>query len=149
MSAKLFFVILLILGGIIISGLVFKPAQPLQAQNLNQASSEQLGALSPQVKTVGEIEIEVVPVSVAVGKNITFSLVMDNHSVDLDYDFLKIATLTDDRGNSYKAQSWTGSGGGHHIKGELIFPSLSKMPKSLILTLNGVDNKSEAFIWQL
>ncbi|MDP2685341.1 MAG: hypothetical protein Q8P20_10005, partial [bacterium] len=78
-----------------------------------------------------------------------FELVMDNHSIDLSYDYTKIAVLTDNNGNPIYPSSWTGNSSGHHVEGKLIFPSFSKNPKELTLTLNEIDNKSETFSWKL
>ncbi|MBU0978552.1 hypothetical protein KKF92_01850 [Patescibacteria group bacterium] len=150
MNSKLFFVILLVFAGAVVFGLTAKPKQGLSTTaSPNTQTGTQLSGLSPQTKTMGLVEVEVTPASVTLGKDIVFDVVMNNHSVDLGYDYIRIATLTDDQGNTYKPSEWKRATGGHHIKGELIFPPFSKQPKELTVTFDGVDNKSEIFIWQL
>ncbi|MDP2684535.1 MAG: hypothetical protein Q8P20_05795 [bacterium] len=133
MNSKIFFVILIILAGVIIFGTTLKPKNELLTQN----------------KTMGVVDVKITPVSVDNNKELVFELVMDNHSIDLSYDYTKIAVLTDNNDNSIYPSSWTGNSSGHHVEGKLLFPSFSKNPKELTLTLNGVDNKIEAFNWKL
>ncbi|MDP2744459.1 MAG: hypothetical protein Q8P00_05275 [Dehalococcoidia bacterium] len=54
---------------------------------------------------------------------LTFEVVMDTHSVDLDqYDLGKLAGLRDDGGAEYRPASWRSAPGGHHRSGTLTFP---------------------------
>jgi len=149
MNSRIFFFILLILAGAIIFGFTVKrnQPQPEKAISVEGTNTEQLSTLQTQTKTIGAIEVEVTPISVEPGKDIIFELVMNNHSVDLDYDYTKIVALTDDQGNSLKPTQWTGNTSGHHIKGELVFSALPERTKELTLTLDGVDNKKETFTW--
>lgn len=112
-------------------------------------SSQTPNSLSAVQMSMGAVDVEVTPVSITPQADIVFKLSLNTHSVDLGYDYTQIATLTDDQGNSYKPSRWTGESGGHHLEGELIFPPLSNKPKELILKLDGIDNESEIFIWQL
>lgn len=150
MSSKIFFVILLVISGAVIFGLSVKPKQGASATTASEIETNaQTSGLSPQTKTMGAVEVEVKSVSVALGKEVIFEVSMNTHSVELNYDYTKIATLTDDRGNSYKPTKWTGGNSGHHLEGELFFDALPQNPKELTLTLEGIDNKSETFIWKL
>ena len=150
MNSKVFFIILLVLAGTIVFGLTTKPKQKLAATTSAKAElSDQSSTLASQTKTMGAVEIEVTPASIVSGKGIVFELSLDTHSVELNYDYTQIAVLTDDRGNSYQPTQWTGGSSGHHLQGELIFEPLSENPNQLTLTLEGIDNKSEAFTWQL
>ena len=150
MSSKIFFVILLVIAGAVIFGLSAKQKQEASAIDSPkiETNARTLG-LSPQTKTMGAVEVEVKPVSVTSGKEVVFEVSMNTHSVELNYDYTKIATLTDDRGNSYKPTQWTGGASGHHLKGKLLFARLSEKPKEVTLTVDGVDNKAESFSWQL
>jgi len=145
MNPKLFFIILLFLGGVIVFGLTARPSSPVPPST----NSPVTPSLQTQSKTMGVVTVEITPISVSPGKDLKFELDLNNHSVDLSYDYTKIATLTDDRENSYQPPQWTGNSSGHHVKGELIFPALPGIPKQLTLTLNGVDNKSAIFVWPL
>jgi len=139
MNSKLFFIILLFLSGAVIFGLTVKPKQKIAAI---------IPTLSSQARNMGAVEVEIKPISVMPGKNVAFEISLNTHSVELNYDYTQIATLTDDRGNSYKPTKWTGGNSGHHVKGELLFAALPKNPKELTLTLEGVDNRVEVFVWQ-
>lgn len=55
--------------------------------------------------------------------SLTFSVIMNTHSVDLDgYDLGRLATLRNDRGQELKPQRWDAPAGGHHRSGVLVFP---------------------------
>lgn len=150
MNSKIFFVILLVIAGVAIFGLSAKQKQETSdAVSSKIETNEQVTAQSSQTKTMGAIEVEIKPVSVVQGKDIVFEVSMNTHSVELNYDYTQIATLTDDRGNSYKPIKWTGGNSGHHLEGELIFAALPQNLKELTLILEGIDNKVESFIWQL
>ena len=150
MNSKIFFIILLVLAGAVVFGLTTKPKQKLAATTSAKAElSDQSSTLASQTKTMGTVEVEVTPISVVSEKDTVFELSLDTHSVELNYDYTQIAVLTDDRGDSYQPTQWTGGSSGHHLQGELIFEPLSENPNQLTLTLEGIDNKSEAFTWQL
>lgn len=140
MNSKLFYIILLILAGAIVFGFTIKAKPKITIQETK---------LSTQSKIMGVVEVKVTPISVDNNKELEFELIMDNHSVDLSYDYTKIAVLTDNNNNSIYPSSWTGNTSGHHVKGDLIFPSFSIEPKKLTFTLSGVDNEIETFIWKL
>lgn len=139
MNSKYFFIILLLLGGAVIFGISAKQKQAVSV----------IPSLQPQNKTMGAVTVEVKPVAVESGENIIFEVSMNTHSVELSYDYTKIATLTDNNGNSYKPTKWTGGNSGHHLTGELVFEPLSETPKVLTLILKSIDNKSETFSWKL
>lgn len=150
MNSKLFFITLLVLAGVILFGISIKQKQEISATVSQRIeTSAQNSGLSPQTKTMGAVEVEVKPVSVASGKEVIFEVSMNTHSVELNYDYTKIAALTDDRSNSYKPIKWVGGNSGHHLEGELYFDALPQNPKELTFTLKGIDNKVESFSWQL
>lgn len=150
MNTKMFFVILLVIAGAVIFGLSAKPKQEISAATSSKIeTSEQVAAQSSQTKSMGAVEVEVTPKTIESGKDIVFQISLNTHSVELDYDYTKIATLADEQGNTYKTTTWTGGNSGHHLEGELVFAALSQSPKELTLTLEGIDNKSETFIWKL
>ena len=136
MNSKIFFIILLVLAGAIIFGVSTRQRQ-------------EISLLTPQTKTMGAVEVAIKPISVLPGEDVVFEVSMNTHSLELHYDYAQITTLTDDRGNSYKPTKWTGGNSGHHLKGELVFDALPQNPRELTITLEGIDNKSETFIWQL
>lgn len=150
MNSKIFFLMLLVLAGAIIFGLSAKQKQKTSAiASSDSIVNTQVIPYPPQNKTMGAVEVEVKPVSIQPGKDIVFELSMNTHSVELNYDYTQITKLTDDSGNSYKPTTWTGGSSGHHLSGQLIFASLNGSPKQLTLTLDGVDNITEGFSWEL
>ena len=55
---------------------------------------------------------------------LTFKVVMDTHSVNLDtYDLLQLAVLRTDQGLEVHPIAWDAPPGGHHREGLLTFPA--------------------------
>lgn len=150
MNSKIFFAVLLVIVGVAIFGLSAKQKQEISTTTSSKIDANaQVSGLSSQTKTIGAVEVEIKPVSVTSGKETIFDVSMNTHSVELNYDYIQIATLTDEQGNVYKPIKWTGGDSGHHLEGELIFDAFLQNPKELTLTLEGIDNKSETFIWKI
>lgn len=64
---------------------------------------------------------------------LTYSVVMDTHSKDLDgYDLGELSVLRNDRGQQVAAQSWDSPPGGHHRSGTLVFPAVDGAGKALV-----------------
>lgn len=135
MSTKLFLILLLILGGVIVLGIMRKP--------------KPTPTLTPQTKTMGAVEVEVTPKTLTKGKEAVFEVVLNTHSVDLNYDYTKIITLTDNLGKNYKALNWSGENSGHHLSRQLTFEPLSTKAQKIILNIDGIDNQSASFTWDL
>lgn len=142
MSTKYFLIILVILAGMIGYGYIDKSSRNVSASSTN---SQQVNTLVPVTKTMGVVEVEAVPTQLNPGEAGVITLRLNNHSVDLDYDFANIATITDDIGNSYAVSEWTGGRGGHHQSGELKFGKIDSKAKTIKLTLSGIDNANEEF----
>lgn len=119
-------------------------SEPKVLSEMNQKNIYQ-----PQAKTFGAVQVEVTPKQLRPEKEAIFSLSLNTHSVDLSYDYLEIANLTDEQGNSYKAVSWGGENGGHHLTGDLTFESLNETAASVTLKLSGIDDQSNSFNWEL
>ncbi|MBI4285383.1 MAG: hypothetical protein HY670_05740 [Chloroflexi bacterium] len=91
----------------------------------------------------------------ASGGSLTFDVVMDTHSVDLDqYDLKKLAVLRDDTGKEYSPTSWNAPSGGHHRSGTLVFPlpdsvtqGQAKYVEMVIKNIAGVPER--VLKWQL
>lgn len=150
MNSKIIFAILLVIAGVAIFGLSASQKQEISATTSPKIETRiQNSGLLSQTKTMGAVEVEVKPVSVTPGKEIVLDVSMNTHSVELNYNYTQISTLTDEQGHVYKPIKWTGGNSGHHLKGELVFSALSQNQRELTLTLKGVDNKSESFSWQL
>lgn len=105
--------------------------------------------LTKQSSDQGEVSIEVTPVSLEPGKEAKFDVVFNTHSVELDYDLLKVSNLRDDKGNSLTPISWSGGSGGHHLNGELVFPSISAKAISAQLIIVNISGFDRSFVWNL
>ena len=58
-------------------------------------------------------------------RHIAWSLVVINtHSVELNYDLTQLAVLRTDRGDEVTPLQWDGAQGGHHVNGTLYFPAM-------------------------
>lgn len=102
-----------------------------------------------QVNKQGDVSVEVTPLSLLRGKEASFSVVFDTHSVNLDYDIASLAAIFDEKGQSYKAVAWTGGRGGHHLSGELRFPPLPTFISKVTLVVFNIDTTDRQFVWSL
>jgi len=146
MSTKYFLIILVILAVMIGYGYIDKSSRNVTASSV---SNQQAKILEPIIKTMGAVEVEVVPTKLNPGEDGLLTLKLNTHSVDLDYDFIDIAAVTDDLGNSYSVSEWTGGRGGHHQNGDLKFGKIDPKAKSLVLTLSGIDNTNDEFSFSI
>lgn len=102
-----------------------------------------------QTNDRNEVTVEVTPISLKTDANLEFKMVLDTHSVELNYDLMKIAKLTDDKGRNLKPFSWSGGSGGHHLSGELVFPAVPDKTKFLELTISNIEGVDRMFRWDL
>ncbi|TAL47000.1 hypothetical protein EPN87_03895 [archaeon] len=108
-------------------------------------SSTQLEQLS---NTQNAVTFSVQPVQVSASKPVEFEIVMDTHSVVLDFDITQVSTLTVD-GKEMSPTEWRGSvPGGHHRSGILVFPVLDSMPSNLKLVIIAAG-ATRVFEWHL
>lgn len=113
-----------------------------------QENSQQI-PYQTQTNNNGKIIVEATPKSLSPESEAQFDLVFNTHSVELDYDLVKIAQLTDDKGKIYKPISWSGGKSGHHLEGVLTFSGISNSAKKVTLTISGIDNQDRIFSWEL
>lgn len=105
----------------------------------------------------GMVVIEVTPIDLDTSADsIEFDVVMNTHSVDLSMDLAVLSTLTTDTGLTIPATQWDApSGGGHHLTGKLIFPSIQdgkpilEGAGKLMLTIVDLDAPLRLFEWEL
>ena len=76
---------------------------------------------------------------------------MSTHSVELNYDIVKLSTLKDGMGREYQALKWNGDPPvGHHRSGVLEFPAIAKGTKSITLYIKNIAGVPERiFEWKL
>ena len=112
-------------------------------------SREKIAWFNKQLKTMGAVEVEAVPISLEPDSNMKFQLTLNTHSVELTYDLVNIVKAQDDKGGIYKSVAWSGEQGGHHLSGELLLEPISSEAKQITLIINGIDNQTENFVWDI
>lgn len=117
-----------------------QPVQQVQTTNNGYTKQENQEA---------DVAVEVTPLKLSSKESPEFDIVLDTHSVNLDKSLKDISVLEDDKGNMYSPISWSGGIGGHHIEGNLVFPSLSKDAKSVKLTIKQIGGVDRIFNWVL
>jgi hypothetical protein len=116
---------------------------------LREISVTEGAQIKSQIRTVGEIEIEVVPKSITPGKEMVFTLTLDNHIIDLDYDLVQMTVAVDQSGRIYTPVDWTGGRGGHHLTGDLVFAELSQEARQIGLNIRSINNQNVLFDWEI
>lgn len=96
-----------------------------------------------------EVAVSVTPESLSSSQDVKFTITMNNHQYELSYNLAKTASLTDNKGNTYKPISWNGSTGGHHVSGQLTFPKLQEGTGSVKLILPDIIGVDRVFDWNL
>ena len=87
-------------------------------------------------------------------QGLTFDIVMDTHSVDLDgYDLKLRATLRDGQGRVFQPTLWDAPPGGHHREGKLAFsgqPLVQADSRNVELVIRDVaGTKERIFRWDV
>lgn len=108
-------------------------------------------AYKHQTNGANSVHIDVVPIQLSSGKQATFEIRMNTHSVPLEYDLTAVSLLKDDQGHEYRATAWKGSpAGGHHRSGVLEFPVIANGAKSITLYIKNIaDVPERTFEWKL
>ncbi len=132
------------------------PSQPAATQSV-QPTPAQLAkpAIPPGDLTRsnegGSVTIKVKPLNLGSGgATLEFDVVMDTHSVELNFDLKQLAVLKTDTGVEIKPSAYQ-VGSGHHVESKLSFPS-DKIggAKMLTLILKNVSGVAErTFTWNL
>ena len=125
------------------------PAQPAAAQL--PAKTEQ----TPQSIEGGGVTVKVTPLTLTdkTATSLDFEVVLDTHSVELNYDVAQLSLLRDNLGNEYKPSVWTPEqSGGHHVSGLLSFADRTAILQtgvtSLELDVTGIAGiPSRLFQW--
>jgi len=135
-------------------------ATPLQTDPQPDTASTELSSASSssatRVDEQGAIVIEITPINLdASTDTLEFNVVMNTHSIDLNMDLATLSTLTTDRGITVQGSLWDAPLGGHHVEGNLIFPSMKdgnsilEGASRLILNIANVDAPSRVFEWEV
>lgn len=116
---------------------------------VKQGNSQQQKIYQTVKDNQKEVIVEMTPISLETNSLVRFKVVLDTHTVELNYDLMKISRLIDDKDQSYKPVSWDGRSGGHHLSGELVFPAVPDKTKSLELTISNIEGVDRTFRWDL
>lgn len=142
--------------GLLLAGLLAacggQPAAPTLAPTAAPAGESPLARTDDQ----GSVEFSVTPLNLsAPGETLDFDVVMDTHSVELNWDLAGQATLTTDTGRQVQGQSWPG-GSGHHVEGVLSFPAETAVGQPLLegasrltLVIQNAGVPERTFEWAL
>ncbi len=145
MKFKAILLFVIILGIVIILVVGFRSFAPTLSPNKSNTNT----VYQSQTNEKGAIVVEATPLSLTRRDNTSFTITFTTHSGNPVYDIATTSKLTDDKGNTYKALSWTGGKGGHHVSGILTFPPISKEAKFVTLTIPQIDNFDRVFSWDL
>jgi hypothetical protein len=122
----------------------------------NEPSSQSINTEQKQWETKSDdqppVSIKVTPTLLGQeAKQWKFTVIFDTHAGSLDDDLLKVASLADNKGNSYQPVAWEGPGpGGHHREGALIFNPILPLPEYVELKIKDVDGiKERLFKWEM
>ena len=150
MSLTVKLITIAIATGLIVLGLKYalRPNPTLPPANKQESPL----SLATKEDTGGNVTVKVTPQTLAAGKLPSFSLVFDTHSVDLNFDVVKVSKLSDDTGADYVSPSWDGSPpGGHHRQGKLTFPTpINTLATDItlkFLDISGVPERT--FTWKV
>jgi len=114
------------------------------------------GAVGQSVEG-GGVTVKVTPANLkdSDADTLDFTVSLDTHTVELNYDLVQLAVLTDNLGNEYSPASWTPEqSDGHHVGGLLSFGDrvtiLEEGVTELTLTVKDVAGIAERFfVWSI
>ncbi|MBU0531627.1 MAG: hypothetical protein ABIG32_02555 [Candidatus Uhrbacteria bacterium] len=139
-------IVAVIIGGFILVGRLGSD----QSTPTTIASTNATKIYSTQINSQAAVDVEVTPVAISQsGEETILEVSLNTHTVELDYDFAAISTIQDDLGSVYFAREWTGRRGGHHLSGNLIFPTIDDLATSVTLKINGIGDADRSFEWQI
>ena len=138
------------------------PATPTRVEPTLRATvpagADPFASAGPQrrVDEQGVIIVEVAPsIMDAAAEQIVFEVSLNTHSIDLNMDLAALSTLETDTGLRVPAASWDAPRGGHHVSGQLVFPSrldnalVLEGARHVTLTITDLDAPIRIFGWDL
>jgi len=151
MNSKLLFVLFLGIASLAVFRLTTRTQKTADAntQTSNSDQNDSNVSFESQSTRMGAVDVEITPNKLEPGKIAIFDVAFNTHSVELEYDFTTIMTLTDNNDTTYKTTEWVGGSGGHHLSGAIGFEKLNENIDSLTLKIDGIDNQATTLTWQL
>jgi len=128
-----------------------------ESATVNEVSNgERQFSIDIQDDNQGAVSVTVKPLNLNnPSETLDFEIEMNTHSVDLSTNLSETAILSTDTGLEIRAIAWDGVSGGHHVSGNLSFPSYFDGQSVLegitqvTLTIHNVDVSERVFVWQL
>ena len=118
------------------AGVVLAACGGSTAATSGRPSSSSSGLTTRSV-AVGAVGVTVTPTELD-SRGATFTVGFNTHTVDLNMDITRAATLTVG-GVNWPGPTWSGPGpGGHHREGTLRFPAASRPSGTAVLTITGL-----------
>lgn len=129
---------------------------PAPTATLVASPPQETESYETRTDTQGSVTFEVTPIGLsATAERLEFEVVMDTHSVDLEWDLAAHSVLRTDTGLEAQALSWP-LGGGHHYSGTLTFPSRAEDGTAFLdgarvvtLIIRDTDVPERAFVWEV
>lgn len=108
-------------------------------------------SFSPQENSGGDVDVKVTPLILKTGERPQFEIEFNTHSVELDFDIAKTASLIVNGDKVDFSSVWEGDApGGHHRQGTLTFSDLLPKTTSAGLSLNDISGiPKREFTWQI
>ncbi|HEY4477615.1 MAG TPA: hypothetical protein VJB56_03205 [Candidatus Paceibacterota bacterium] len=130
----------------------FSRDQKLEPSNDKETAQQLLEQW--ETKTDEQLPVTIAVTPIELGKDAKtwkFDVAFTTHSGSLDDDPVKIASLIDNKGNTYQPKMWEGPGpGGHHREGVLIFDAMNPTPEYITLKIKNVGGITERlFKWDI
>ncbi len=144
-TTKIVLFLIILTTGIVLGRMLRSPSQsPLPSK-----TSMRENQYETQNNEGGNVTVSVTPLFLKPGLPASFDVAFETHSVDLTFDIVKIATLTDETETSY-TPFWDGSPpGGHHRKGTLRFTPDLSTPQAVTLSFSDIAGvPSRTFTWE-
>jgi len=119
---------------------------------LADSTADPAAGLVEQTSDEGGVIVKVRPVSLLPNAEAwKFEIQFNTHTVPLDQDLLKVASLSAGGGEGRAPTVWEGDPpGGHHRKGILGFKPMTPLPGSLTLTIKEVGGiAARSFTWKV
>lgn len=147
---KIILIIILVIIFISFSGVILKQKNKnILTTEVAVPTQSQAKSFNPKEDTQGEVTVKVIPLKLSSGENVEFNISLSTHSVELDKSLKDVSLLEDDEGNISAPINWSGGSGGHHIEGNLVFPSFPDKTKSVKLIIKQIGGVERVFKWTL
>ncbi len=142
----------IVLAAVFLSYLMIFNQQEELAKSEEQAGEVKQEQWETKIAEEPPVTIEITPVEFGpAASQWKFNVIFSTHAGSLDFDPMKIAFITDDKGGVSRPIAWEGPGpGGHHREGMLLFNAPNPAPLNVELKIKDVGGVSERlFKWSI